>query len=542
MKPTQIKDLQKHVVGQITTASSALDYYSTDGSVFTIRPAGAFFPHNTDDVRAVVAQTAIQLAKGKTASLIGRGNGTDQGGGALGDGVMVVFPAHMNKLIRLSKDRISVQPGINYGALQKVLHSHGRFLPPYPSSLEYSSVGGAVANNASGEKTLKYGSTRNYVEGLRVVLSDGSVIETRRISSRELNRKKGQMTLEGDIYRGIDSLIIDNKGLINKAGADVSKNAAGYALGKVKRRDGSFDLGQLIVGAQGTLGLVTEVTLRTLPYNPRTSLVVGYFESLDDVGEAVLRLRKLGPSAMELVDYHLLAYLRKNRPESIENVVPDCLPKAILLVEFDNGSQWRQNVLARKAAAILKNSGSSVRVATSSKEQDALWQIRRNAAAYLWMNPGKGQALPIIEDACVPVEKLPEFMTAAYKLLGKHKLEAAIWGHAGDGNFHIQPLMDLSKPKERQKVFAVMDDFYNLVIKMGGTTSGEHNDGLLRAPYLEKLYGADMYELFEQVKKICDPKGVFNPRVKLGVKKKYLQVLLRHEYSMKHLYDHFPQT
>ncbi|HSX41628.1 MAG TPA: FAD-binding oxidoreductase [Candidatus Saccharimonadales bacterium] len=544
MKSGQIKELEKLIDGSVTDADHARSYFATDGSVFTIMPSAVIYPRSEADVAAAVRYARAEADKsGRKFSLIARGKGTDQAGGALGDGAMVVFPAVMNKILKLTKDTVTVQPGIIFGDLQKTLHTHHRFLPPYPSSIDYATMGGAVANNTCGEKTLKYGATRDWVKRMNVVLDDGSIIETKRISKRELNRKKGLSTREGEIYRGIDGLIQDNLGLIKEAGPKTSKNSAGYALARVKGKDGSFDLGQLLVGAQGTLGITTEITFATAQYEPRTNLVVGYFDSIEKAGEAVLKLQKLNPSAMEVVDFYLLDFLRKNRPESLEDLLPPGdLPKIVILIEFDNHSHFRQNVLGRRAGKILAKLAYAQRTSVDIKEQDRLWQIRRSAAAVIWMNNGPTKALPIIEDGVVPVEKLPEFLEAVYKLLKKHKLEIAVWGHAGNANFHMQPFMDLSKVKDRKKVFEVMDDYYNMVIKMGGSTCGEHNDGLLRAPYLEKLYGKEMYDLFLEVKKICDPKGIFNPRIKLNVTKKDLEPLLRHEYSMKHLYDHMPHS
>jgi FAD/FMN-containing dehydrogenase len=544
MKPAQIKELRECLTGEITSSKEAREYFSTDGSVFTIMPSAVIYPQNTEDVRETVAYAHDQATKeSKKFSLIARGKGTDQAGAALGDGAMVVFPAHMNKVLRITKDTVTVQPGIIFGTLQNILHTHGRFLPPYPSSIDYATMGGAVANNTCGEKTYKYGSTADWVRNLKVVLDDGSIIETKRISKRELHRKKGLMTREGDLYRLIDGLIQDNASIIKETQPKTSKNSAGYRLGHIKGKDGSFDLSQLFIGAQGTLGIVTEMTFATAPYEPRTNLVVGYFDSLDKASEAVLKLQKLQPSAMEVVDYYLLDFLRKNQPETLVGVLPEGdLPRVVILVEFDNPSHFRQNLQGRAAEKVLSKLATHQRTSTNRREQERLWKIRHSAAAVIWMNNGPKKALPIIEDGCVPVEKMPEFLNNVYKILQKHKLEIAVWGHAGDANFHMQPFMDLSKKKDRETLFKVMDEYYAMVMKLGGTTAGEHNDGLLRAPYLKKLYGTDTYELFRQVKQICDPRGIFNPRIKLDVTKDDLEPLLRHEYSMKHLYDHMPRT
>lgn len=544
MKAAQIKELRTHIQGEVTTSQDVRDYFATDGSVFTRMPKAVIYPKSTSDVQHAVALAAKDATKpSKKFALTARGKGTDQAGASLTDDTVMVFPAHMNKLLKITKDTVTVQPGILFGTLQKVLHSHGRFLPFYPSSIDYATMGGAVANNTCGEMTYKYGSTADWVESMKVVLDDGSVIETKRLSRRELNRKKGLMTREGDIYRGIDGLIQDNAALIASSQPHTSKNSAGYRLSHIKGKRGTFDLNQLFIGAQGTLGMITQITFRTAPYQHHTSLTVGYFDSLDKASEAVMKIHKHKPATMEIVDYYLLKFLKENQPETLKGLVPEGeLPKAIVLIEYDNQSHLRQNILAKRTEKVLSKYATSHLTTTDPRTEHRLWAIRHSAAAVIWMVKGSKKALPIIEDGCVPVERMPEFLDAVYKMLKKHKLEIAVWGHAGDANFHMQPFMDLSKAPDRKKVFKVMDEFYNLAIKMGGTTAGEHNDGLLRAPYLEKLYGSDMYDVFKQVKKICDPQGILNPGIKLGIKKKDLEPLLRREYSMAHLYDHMPRT
>jgi FAD/FMN-containing dehydrogenase len=537
-----VKELQSRLQGEVFDSSDALDYFSTDGSVFAMRPKAIVYPRHTDDVRQTVAYLKELAAAGERISLTARGKGTDQAGGALGDGVMLVFPAHMKRLLRLDRDRVTVQPGLLYRDLQNTLHSHARFLPPYPSSIDFSTIGGAIANNACGEKTIKYGSTRDFVESLRVVLSDGSLVETRRLSPRELNRKKGQTDLEGEIYRRIDNLIGDHETLINHAAPQVTKNAAGYALWDVKRPDGSFDLSQLLIGSQGTLGVITDATLKTAVYNPRTTLIVAHFDSHEKAEQAVLKLLPLKPSALEVVDFHLLDWLKHNRPAQIAGLIPEQLPQITLLIEFDDLSQLRQTLKSGQATRIAKRLSYAYQVSSRPVEQEKLWSIRHSAAAVIWMNPSPKKALPIIEDGIVPVDKFSQFLKEVYKLLARHKVEIAVWGHAGNANFHMQPFLDLGKPADRKKVFAIMDDFYKLVIKLGGSTSAEHNDGMLRAPYLKDLYGKDMYQLFREINQIFDPQNILNPEKIIDRDRQQIEALLRHEYSMPHLYDHMPHN
>ncbi len=541
MQPIE-RDLGRLLLGEVTTSKEARDYFSTDGSIFTITPKLVIYPRNEDDVVSTVRYLGDKMRDGTKIPITARGKGTDQAGGALGAGAMLVFPAHMNHLVKYDRSSITVQPGMIYKHMQGILHSHHRFMPPYPASIDFATIGGAIANNSAGEKTIKYGSTRDYVQRLRVVLADSSIITTERLNKRELKKKKALGNFEGEIYRGIDELIESNQDLIAKHVPHVSKNSAGYALSRVKGKDGSFDLSQLIVGSQGTLGVVTEITLAHKPWNEHTQLLVGFFDSIEKATEATMKISKLKPSALEVVDYYLLDFLRKNQPEMIEGLVPDKLPKLALLVEFDDKNKTTRNTKARRVVKIFHGAAYAMSQSDKLKEQTALWKIRRGAAAVIWMSSGPKKALPIIEDGVVPIEKMPEFLNSVYKLFAKYKIQVAIWGHAGNANFHMQPFLNLSSLQDRKKAFALMDEFYAAVIKMGGTTCGEHNDGILRGPYLKDLYGEKMYALFEQVKNIFDPDGLLNPEVKINVSKRFAASHMRREYSMKHLHDFLPST
>lgn len=538
--------LQEHLTGEVLTSADARKYFSTDGSVFALMPDIVAYPRGENDVRKI-ARFSWQLAeRGKVIPITARGSGTDQAGAALGSGIMVVFPAHMNRILELDgkSGAVTIEPGLNYGKLQQTLHTHGRFLPPYPSSIEFSTLGGAIANNAAGEKTIKYGCTRDFIRSLRVVLANGEVIETRRLSKRELSKKLGLATFEGEIYRSLDTLIEENKELIQNSVLAVTKNSAGYALADVKRKDGSFDLTPLFVGSQGTLGIVTEAVIDTAPHNPNTTLIAAFFDDLQVAEQAVLELRDLPeiPSALEMVDNNLLEFIHEHNPNQLKGIVDPPFHKLVLLVEFDNASERTQKRLTKKAVKILQKYQVNFKLETDMAKKEELWKIRHSAAALIAHTEGRSRALPIIEDGVVPVDKFMKYMHNVYEIFSKHNLRSALWGHAGNANLHMQPFLDLSQVGDRQKVFKIIDDYYTMVINMGGSTSGEHNDGRLRAPYLQKLYGKDLYQIFENVKKAFDPYNMLNPGVKLHVGIDDIKPLLRNEYSMEHLYDHMPRT
>lgn len=535
--------LQEHILGEVLTDSSVRDYFATDGSIFKVTPSMVVYPKNIQDVRKV-ARFAWQLAEKKhVLPITARGRGSDQTGAAIGKGVALVFPAHMNRLLEVDiKQRLArMQPGLNFLAFQQAMETHGLFLPPYPSSIAYATLGGAIANNSSGEKTVKYGSMRGYIVSLEVVLANGEVIQTGRINKRELEKRKGYTTFEGEIYRQVDGIISDNWDLVQERSGlpDVSKNTAGYAISDVRRKDGSVDLTPLFIGSQGTLGIITEAIVRLEPYNAQTTLFKIDVQSAQDITDVVEALQKVGPSALEIVDKNLLDYVDKISPNRLKNIVEKPYPPFVLLAEFDD----KNNVQKKKAKTVrkaLKKSQMTFMETQDYDEQQRLWAIRHSAALLMWHTEGKKKALPIIEDGIVPREKFAELIAKTYALFQKYGLEAAVWGHAGDANLHMQPFLDLASISDRQKVTKIMDEYYEIVVKLGGSTNAEHGDGRLRAPYLPDVYGKEMYKIFQQIKSAFDPYGTLNTGVKIDVTQKELASIMRKEYSMEHLADYLP--
>jgi FAD/FMN-containing dehydrogenase len=537
--------LQEHVTGEVIASVSARRYFATDASIFTVAPALVVYPRDESDVRKTARFTWQLAERGRVIPITARGAGTDQTGAALGEGIIMAFPAHMHHVVALDEKSgmVSVEPGANYGKVQQTLQTHGRFLPPYPASSEYSTIGGAVANNAVGEKSVKYGDTRDYVRGLRVVLANGEVIETGRLNKRELSKKLGLSTFEGEIYRALDTLLEENAEKLEKLTLNVATNSAGYSLADVRRRDGTFDLTPLFVGSQGTLGIVSQIALETELYNPQTVLFAAHFDDIAQLQHAILELRDMHdmPSAIEMVDGHLLAQAYQTSPNLLKDVIAPPFPKAVLLVEFDDPERTQKKV-TKKANKILERYATHVEMETNPAVQDRLWRIRRSSAAVLSHTDGQQKAVPVIEDGIVPVERFEEYLKGIYSVFASCKVEPAVWGHAGTGNLHMQPLLDLSQVGDRQKVFRLMEEYYSLVIGLGGSISGEHGDGRLRGAYLERLYGAELYALFQKVKHIFDPYGTLNPGVKVNVTLDAVKPLVRQTYTLDHLSDHLPQS
>jgi FAD/FMN-containing dehydrogenase len=538
--------LQEHLMGEVMTSADARRFFATDASVLAITPSIIVYPRNENDVRKTARFTWQLAERGRVIPITPRGAGSDLSGAALGSGIMLSFPAHMHKIIEFDTKTglVTVEPGINYAKLQQTLHTHDRFLPPYPSSVEYSTIGGAVANNSSGEKTIKYGDTRDYVHSLRVVLANGEIIKTERLNKRDLAKKLGLATFEGEIYRAVDTLLEENQELIEKSVSGVTKNSTGYFLSDIKRRDGSFDLTPLFVGSQGTLGLVTEVTLETEVYSPQTTLMVASFPDLEQAQAAVLELRNLSdmPSAIEMVDDKLLTLVEKISPNLLKDVVVKPYPRIILLIEFDTPGDRAQKKVLKKAEKILDRLGAECQVVSDTAEQEKYWKIRHSSAIVVGHSEGGLKALPIIEDGVVPPERLREYLEGLYAIFDRNRLQAAVWGHAGDGNLHVQPFLDLGQVGDRQKVFRLMDEYAALVLGLGGSISGEHGEGRLRAPYTAMQYGPEMYSLFEKIKLIFDPYNTLNPGVKINVSMDSVKTLLRSGYTLDHLYGYMPRT
>lgn len=540
--------LQGHISGEVLVSDHARDYFSTDASILKVKPALIVYPRTTNDIRKV-ARFSWQLAeKGHVLPITARGGGTDLTGAAIGKGIIMSFPAHLNKILELdTKQRlVRVQPGVNFKSLQETLHTHGLFLPPFPASYQYSTIGGAIANNSGGEKSFRHGTIREWVEKLEVVLANGEVIQTGRISKKELNKRKGLPTLEGEIYRAIDGIITENDELLDKQGdgPDVTKNSVGYNLIDVKRRDGSFDLTPLFVGSQGTLGIVTEAILKVAPYSPQSDLVVAGFNDIDTALQAIDIIHPLKPDAIEMVDKHLLDFAAKHQGTALpaELAFEGAAPAIVLFISCDDLSERNRAKLSKRIQKVIRPLTDAIVATNDADEQEKLWALRHAAAAVTNYDQGGKAALPVIEDGIVPAVAFNQFIAEAYKLFEKHHLEVALWGHAGDSNLHMQPLLDLKKLGDRQKAFKLMDEYYKLVIKLGGSIAAEHNDGRLRAPYVAAQVGEEMHQLYIQLKTACDPHGMLNPGVKTGTTLKELVDMLRDSYSLAHLSEHLPRT
>ncbi len=539
--------LQEHLLGEVMTSGDARDYFSKDQSVFSIAPAVIVYPRNENDIRKT-ARFSWQLAeRNRILPITARGSGTDTTGAALGSGLIIVFPAHLHHILELDSKtgEVTVEAGINFSKLQQTLQTHGRYIPAYPSSIEYSTLGGAVANNVSGEKSYKYGSISNYVKSLRVVLANGEVIETERLSKRDLSKKLGLATFEGEVYRAVDTLIEENKELINGSVLNLTRNNAGYNLADVKNNDGSFDLTPLFMGSQATLGLIEEITLKSDVYNPNSTLVMAGLDNLDDLQAIINRLREFKniPASVEIVNKDLIESCTAINPNQFKDSLSGTLNNFYLFVEFDISNDHQMKKTLKQFTKLLDKAGSSYQVETEPEFQQKLIKVREASAIYLSHSENFKKALPLIEDGVVPPDQLAELIRGSEAIFKKINIDSLpMWGHAGDGNIHIQPQLNLSQVGDRQKAFKLMDEYFKLIISLGGSISGEHNDGRLKTPYLETQYGTEFYALMLKVKQVFDPYNILNPGVKFNTSTEDIKAILANDFNLGSLYTFLPRT
>lgn len=538
--------LQSHISGEVLVSEHVRQHFSTDASILSIKPSLVVYPRTTNDIRKV-ARFSWQLAeRGHVLPITARGNGTDLTGAAIGRGVIVSLPTHLNKILELDTKQklVRVQPGVNFKSLQETLHTHGLFLPPAPESYEYSTVGGAIANNATGPRSFRYGDMSAWVDRLEVVLANGEVIQTGPLNKRELNKKLGLPTLEGELYRAVDAALTDSREILATYdnAVRVETDNVGFALDGLRSKNGDIDLTQLFVGAQGTLGIITEAILKVAAYLPTSSLTVAAFANADDALEASEKLADLRPSALELVDAELFSFVGKHNNIVLpDELLIDGKPGTLLFVEAHNMPDKALSRFTKQASKILSRYTETLLSASDFEQREKLWSYRYATAAYMGFDVGGKAAAPIIQNVSVPWVALHQFLGDAKQLFRKHHIETGLWVHVLSGEVMAMPLLDLSKLGDRQQVFRLMDEYFRLVIKLGGSVAPSGGEGRLRAPFAQLQMGSDLVTVFDGLKTAADPHNTMNPGVKIGSNQKDLVDLLRKEYSLDTFADYLPR-
>jgi FAD/FMN-containing dehydrogenase len=529
--------LRGKLTGEISIDPAVRADFSRDGSILEATPQLVIFPRTTNDVRKVARFTWRLAERGQVLPITARGCGTDTTGAAIGRGAIMSFPAHMSRILELDvkSQAVRVQPGLNFAALQEAMATHGLFVPATGGDFKVSTIGGALASNVAGTKSVKYGSLRDWTDRLEVVLANGEVIQTGRLSKHELNAKKGLQTMEGEIYRGLDALIDENVEAIAEFGSKAALNAGGYAIDLVKNDDGSFDLTPLFVGSQGTLGLIVQAIIKLATRPDEVSLIAAAITPEQDLAALTEQLLALEPSELEFIDGDTLKLIEKKGGGAPWKLVSNKLPETMLFIEFDDKHHARK---VKKAAKILDAAAVvDAQIANAWEDQESLRSIHHSVATITNYSERGVAALPIAPDLAVMPAQVPELVSIVKKLLHRNHVEGGVWGHLGSGIVSVRPLLNLANLGQRQTVFKLLGELLEAVNSLNGAMSGEFGGGRLLAPAAEGQYGTKMTEIFTKLKAICDPYNAFNPGVIIGTTRDDLLNMLRQDYRE----DRFPE-
>ena len=537
MKPALVNELKKLISGDVAVDDVTLTTHSMDKSIFAVKPQVVVFPKNGKDICKVVRLVSKEKKKNPDLTITARAAGTDMSGGDLNTSIILSFTKYFNHSPIIYKQSASVEPGVYYRDFEKETLKHGLLYPAYPSSRELCAMGGIVNNNAGGEKSLEYGKAEDYVQNINMVLSDGNEYTIKPLTETQLKAKMKQKNFEGEVYKKLFKLIDDNYDLIKNAKPDVSKNSAGYYLWNVYDKEKkTFDMTKLLVGAQGTLGIMTKADLRLVPVKKHAEMLIMYVNDLSHLAEIVNVILPFKPESLETYDDITLKLALKyfkdfgkklgthSDIETAWQFLPEfqmkyfgSLPRLTIQAEFtgDNYDDIAKTI--KEVEEKLKPYNLKMKWAETEKASLKYWLIRRDSFGLLSSKIKEKYSSPFIDDFVIKPEYLPEFLPKLMAIMKKYPtVEETFAGHVGNGNFHVIPLVKLTDPKEQKHIPEICEQVFTLVKEYHGSTSGEHNDGWIRTPYLHLQYDKKILALFEETKKIFDPHGIFNPHKKVN--------------------------
>ncbi len=521
--PEQIaSDLAKVVQGDVFADILHRAAYSTDASIYRIVPKCIVAPRDLGDVIIVV-----EYARDKAIPVVARGAGSGLAGESLCSGIVFDMTRYMNRIIdvRDAGKTVVCEPGVVLDDLNKHLAKFGRKIGPDPSSANRAVVGGCVANNSTGAHSLEYGFIADYVESLEAVLADGSVVEFK----NDFDPEKTQRDKVALIARECLSLLADKEAVIKKALPKTRRNRSGYNIAGICH-NGRIDLARLLTGSEGTLAIFTRLTLRTVVAPAAKGLLQLEFDTLEKMAQAVPIIVDNGASACELMDKTLIDMAFEALPE-----YRDVLPAgaaAVLLVEHTGKTQEQVKEKIEKTDRLLGAIASGRSIFLEPKAQERLWKSRKDAGPLVHRKRGNKHPTEFMEDTSVENTRLGEYISGLKEIGKRYDITMCFYGHAGDGELHVRPSLDLSDPAEVEKMRAMANDVFSLVWSLGGTISGEHADGLVRAPFVRAQYGDEYYELLCKIKNIFDPDGLMNPGKIINPDADVMVKNLRAEYKV----------
>jgi FAD/FMN-containing dehydrogenase/Fe-S oxidoreductase len=506
--------LSRKIKGNVFFDELTRRIYAYSASICYLVPAAVIHPQDKEDV-----VNTLKIASAEGIPVTARGAGSGVAGQNLGEGLILDFSIHMNRILGLDQEGIAVvvEPGVIRSDLNKYLLPQGSFFPPDPSSTDYATLGGLVANNSGGAHSLLYGTTKDFIKSLTLVTHDGEEVH--------LSRK---VEPPSKFSRPVREMLSEASPVLQRLKPRSYRNSCGYNLFEHPQKDCDVDFLKLVCGSEGTLGIITKIEVGISRLPERRSSVLLCYKNAHAAFSEVKDFLDLGPSTCQALAEEFLQLMAIEDPEKISR-----LPKGtnfILLVEFD-GNDLEE--LKRKAKELIKRSSAFTYLfAENSAELEWVWTIRKSAAAYLSRLPGN-KPTRWIEDGSVPVDRLAEFVGGIETILKKYNTSAAMFGHAGQGLLHFSPRLNRMSP-DFQKIIEDLGHEHALFSrKLEGVPSGEHGDGLLRTPYLREIWG-EVYPYFERLKKIFDPNFILNPLCVVPVRKYKVSDFLRYYKG----YDH----
>lgn len=498
------EDLRGLVSGEVRCDDVFLQLYASDASVYQIMPLGVVRPRTAADIAAV-----IQYARENHLPIHARGAGTGLAGESLGPGLVLDFSSHFRRILRTDPTSVRLQPGVVHERLNHHLRLQGRLFGPDPAMSHVTTMGSVVALDGAGSHWLKYGSARRHVLSLQIVLADGAILEVGQeplqngVSADPDPRKR-------ELVNQLVRLLSHNEEVIRRCQPRSLVNRFGYQLADVLT-DHSLDLARLLTGSEGTLALITEMTVATQPVPRHRGVALLLFDRLENAARAVQEILQFSPSACDLMDRRHLS-LAREVDSRYDTLIPPAT-EALLLAECQGDDpidvRGRLRLIVERIRK-KKRLAFDSRQTFSPQEIELYWQLARNNVSTLYRLKGSTRALPFVEDMAIPPETLPHFLVDMQNALKRSQVTATLFAHAGHGQLHLRPFLDLSDPQQVRTMESLAGELYELVFAVGGTVSGEHGAGLSRTPFMRRQAG-DLYEVFCEVKRIFDPAGILNP-------------------------------
>jgi FAD/FMN-containing dehydrogenase/Fe-S oxidoreductase len=501
-------ELKNAVAGEIRFDRLSRALYSTDASVYQIVPLGVVLPKSEQDVIATV-QTCARFGVPITA----RGGGTSQAGQAIGPGVVLDCSKYLEKILEINPAErwVRVQPGCVLDDLNAAVKPHGLQFAPDVSTSNRATIGGMIANNSCGAHSLIYGKTVDHVQEMRVVLADGSLVSASLLNQEELQIKTRKNDREGECYRAVRRLALDNGAEIERRYPKILRRVGGYNLDRFV--GSGFNLAHLFVGSEGTLGITLEARLSLVELPMHKALLVVQFAELLDALAAAPLILKHAPSAIEVIDQYVLDSTKTNSEASRLRGFLHGDPGAILLVEFyaDAPGDLTLQLDALQADLKAHGLGDSFHCALDAAAQSRIWKLRKMALGLSMAQKGDAKAISFVEDTAVAPERLHDYIAEFLAIIARHGTRAGVYAHASVGCLHVRPVINLKTEAGVRQFESIARAVADLVLKHGGALSGEHGDGLVRSPFQEKMFGPALYAAFRELKQAFDPQNLLNP-------------------------------